>query len=145
MSYMSDLMINVAISDIDIAIKGFSSLNANAPMNGDESNIGKLEWTFFLCTYSRFVHLNTWFGRESIVRVENEFIPQFEIAIASLSEFLDRRKEFGFTSHQCKKLKHYRNNMKARSDNLVDNYCNGFASVFKPDDVDPTSKKKLSA
>jgi hypothetical protein len=131
MEYKSELIADIAILDIDLALKGLISLNEDGPPE-DSSTEEVMEWAHFLCTYSRFLHLNTWTDRESIKRVEKEFLPEFDKAISHIDTLLEQPERFGFDTDNCTKLNLYSAHISARSANLKKNYCSSLGTAFDP-------------
>jgi hypothetical protein len=49
-----------------------------------------------------------------------------------MDELLDRKEDFGFNDEQLAKLELYRAHIKARLNNLKNNYCLGLDTAFEP-------------
>ena len=130
MTYTSELVIDVAMLDIDLALKGLVCLNEDGPEDPSVDEV--VRWAHFLCTYSRFVHLNTWTDHESIKRVKNEIIPEFERSQHNIQDLLNHTKDFSFNDEQLKKLELYLAHIIARLNNLKINYCMGHDTAFDP-------------
>jgi len=122
--YTSELITNVATNNIDLAIEGLICLNNSEPTN-NSPNEKRIEWAHYLCTYARYVHLNTWADCEPIERVADEFVPELEKSERLIARLLERRKELRFTKSQIHKLKRYKKNVTMRKNKLVRNYCGG--------------------
>ena len=135
MSYTSELVSDIAMLDVDFALKGLRCLNEDGP--ADSSADEAVLWAHFLCTYSRFVHLNTWTDHESIQRVNDEFIPEFERPQHSIEDLLRQTEEYGFDAEQVEKLGLYLDHIVARLNNLKANYCTGLDTAFDPGDEYP--------
>ena len=137
-AYMSPLIVPIAAHDLDLAFEGLVSLLSSGPPEDGGCDEVR-EWAHFVCTYTRYVHLNTWADDESVERVEGEFLPEFLRASGFLVDLLEKRTCFRFSREECKKLKKYTANIVARHKNLRDNFCRGLDSAFDAAAADPSA------
>ena len=116
MVFTSPFVADVAAQNIDLAIEGLATLNGSEPP--DDQARDKLEWAHFLCTYARYVYLNTCAGQESASRVQEEFIPELVRAEANIARLIERRQELGFTKRQVKSIRRFTENIGMRVEGL---------------------------
>lgn len=112
MVFVSPFVASVAAKNIDLAIEGLAALNGSEPPDDKPSE--KLTWAHFLCTYARYVYLNSCAGQESTRRIHEEFIPEFEKAEACIARLVDRRKGLGFTKPQFREISKFKENIAMR-------------------------------
>ncbi len=137
MIFTSPLIADVATCNVDLAIEGLADLIVSEPP--DDCPGEKLEWAHFLCTYTRYVHLNTWSDHEPIPRVQEEFIPEFVKAEACITRLIKRSKEFRFTAAQVKRLRRFKRNIAKRKESLSINYLLGDSEPDSdPGAIDPS-------
>jgi len=136
MGYTSEIVVDVAMHDIDVAFSGLVFLNDGPPAESSREEI--IEWAHHLCSYTRYVHLNVWTDRESVRRVKDVFLEEFDKAKRCLNELLIASKELGLSLEEKKSVEHYRGNVTARERNLRERYCRGLMSRFEPSTVVPS-------
>jgi len=137
MVFTSPLIADVATCNVDLAIEGLADLIVSEPP--DDCPREKLEWAHFLCTYTRYVHLNTWSDQEPIQRVREEFIPEFMKAEACIMRLIKQSKRFRFTAAQVKRLRRYKRNITKRKESLSINYLlEDCEPDFDPGAIDPS-------
>jgi len=136
MGYTSEIVTEVAMHDIEVAFSGLVFLNHGYASGATIDEI--MEWAHHLCSYTRYVHLNTWSDLEPINRVRNDFLPEFENAELLLDELILSKDDLGLDAEKTKSLKRYRKNINARKRNLKNRYCMGLDSAFSPDAEEPT-------
>lgn len=137
--YMCANTVEIAMENLNIAFKGFKALNEyTLPKKVTVQD--KLRLTHYLCTYSRFVHVNIWQYRVSISEVKQVMIPEFRKARSRIRRILRCNGEF--TGLQTQKLKRYEHNVLGRERNLLDYYCKGLPSAFDFEIKDPPVSPK---
>ncbi|MFC1635020.1 hypothetical protein ACFL5Z_09270 [Planctomycetota bacterium] len=125
--YTSRHVIRFARKDIDTAITGLSVLN-KTKINKNSPTTAKMQLAHYLCSYSRYVHVNAWRFRISINRVKKTIRNELEKAEQKIRKMLESGK---LAKAQKQKLSHYARNIAARKKNLLDNFCTGRPSEYE--------------
>ncbi|MHC4890672.1 MAG: hypothetical protein ACYTEO_14540 [Planctomycetota bacterium] len=126
LDYTSRRIIKLARRDIDFALLGLMVLNKTRPSKNWPA-AKKVLLAHWLCTYSRYVHLNTWIFRISVNRVIMTVIPELMKSKLFVQRIL---KGGGLTKKQTAKLRRYKVNIFARIEDLRASYCCGLSPKY---------------